>query len=53
MAFFAFSDEKDYRDRGIEMMKELRWMIPLQTTHFALFFEKQKRCRIQKAKARV
>jgi hypothetical protein len=43
-------DEKDYR--GINMIKELCWMIPLQT-HFAFIFEKQKRCRIQKAKARV
>jgi hypothetical protein len=23
MAFFAFSDKKDYRDRGIEMIKEV------------------------------
>ena len=35
------------------MIKELCWMILLQTTHFAFIFEKQKRCRIQKARARV
>jgi hypothetical protein len=53
MTFFAFSDKKDYRDRGIKMIKELCWMIPLQTTRFAFIFEKQKHYRIQKAKARV
>ena len=52
MTFFAFSDEKDYHDRGSKMIKEVCWMI-LQQTHFAFIFEKQKRCRIQKAKARV
>jgi hypothetical protein len=53
MKFFAFSDEKDNRNRGIKMIKELCWMILSHTTHLAFIFEKQKRCRIQKAKARV
>lgn len=53
IALSAFSDEKDYRDRSIKMIKELRWKISLQTTYFAFIFEKQKRCRIQKAKTRV